>query len=30
MNVAFRLAGPENLDALIVLSNTVGNFKGPR
>lgn len=29
MNVAYRLAGPENLDALIVLSNTVGNFKGP-
>jgi DNA-binding LacI/PurR family transcriptional regulator/signal transduction histidine kinase len=28
MNVAYRLACPENLDALIVLSNTVGNFKG--
>jgi len=29
MNVAYRLAGPANLDALIVLSNTVGNFEGP-
>jgi len=27
MNVAYTLAGPENLDALIVLSSTVGNFK---
>jgi DNA-binding LacI/PurR family transcriptional regulator/signal transduction histidine kinase len=29
MNVAYRLASPDNLDALIVLSNTVGNFEGP-
>jgi DNA-binding LacI/PurR family transcriptional regulator/signal transduction histidine kinase len=29
MNVAYRLAGPGNLDALVILSNTVGNFEGP-
>jgi DNA-binding LacI/PurR family transcriptional regulator/signal transduction histidine kinase len=26
MNIAYRLAGPANVDACIVLSNTVGNF----
>lgn len=29
MNIVYRMAGPDNLDALIVLSNTVGNFEGP-
>jgi len=29
MNVAYRLARPANVDACVVLSNTVGNFTGP-
>jgi signal transduction histidine kinase len=29
MNIVYRMAGPRNLDALIVLSNTVGNFGDP-
>ncbi len=28
MNVAYRLAGPSSVDAIIVISNTVGNFEG--
>lgn len=30
MNVLYRLAGPQNLDALIVISSTVGNFQEPQ
>jgi DNA-binding LacI/PurR family transcriptional regulator/signal transduction histidine kinase len=29
MNVAYRLAGPRSVDALVVISSTVGNFTGP-
>jgi DNA-binding LacI/PurR family transcriptional regulator/signal transduction histidine kinase len=29
MNISYRLAGPSNIDACIVLSNTIGNFGGP-
>jgi DNA-binding LacI/PurR family transcriptional regulator/signal transduction histidine kinase len=29
MNIVYKLAGPENLDALIVISSTVGNFRQP-
>jgi DNA-binding LacI/PurR family transcriptional regulator/signal transduction histidine kinase len=29
MNIVYRMAGKQNLDALIVLSNTVGNFAEP-
>jgi DNA-binding LacI/PurR family transcriptional regulator/signal transduction histidine kinase len=29
MNVVYRMASPRNLDGLVVLSNTVGNFEEP-
>lgn len=29
LNVVYRMAGPDSLDALVVLANTVGNFEDP-